>query len=142
MEHRIAVVARKYTLKTKKNNKWDINCPARVDGGLKVHATDFIESINGVDNNVHYVTDEEATKNYLKEMESRIVASQERKALSSMTPGDILRESLKISQNNNSSTEKNKDEEIEKLRSECDSKGIEYSSRAGINKLTQLLNQE
>lgn len=141
MEQRISVVARKYTLKTKKNRVWDKNCRARVDGGLKVYSTEFIESMNIVDNNIYYVIDEEATEKYLKDLEVRIAKARERKALSAMSPTDILRESLNASKQSSGSQDAKKTE-IEKLRAQCDAKQIEYSSRAGVKKLTELLNQE
>ena len=158
MDHRIAVVARKYTLQTKKDNKWDINCLSRIDGGLKVYSTEFIESINSIDNNIHYVIDEEATKTYLEYKEQRIQEAKEKKALASMTPVEILREAVnhkpkktpsKIEEkpakvttdNSKENAEETTQDKIKRLRAECDARGLPYHERAGVNKLTQILNR-
>lgn len=160
MEYSVAVVARKFTLKTKKDNKWNINCPARVDGGTKVHPREFIEGINSIDNNVHYVIDEEATAIYLENLEERIQAAKEKKAIAAMTPAEILRESInrepakpKKSPTPQPTTSKptpvapveekteTTEETIIRLRGECDAKGIPYHERAGVKKLTELLNK-
>ena len=147
METRRAVVATQYRLRTKKDGKWDINCPAKVDEGTKVHPTEYIQEMNSIDNNLHFVIDEEATETYLERLEQRIANAKVKNQQNSMSTAEVLGQILKTQQPKEVVSKPKKEKvveevkTVEELRAECDELGISYHTKAGVKKLTELLEQ-
>ena len=145
METRRAVVATQYRLRTKTSDgKWDINCPAKVNEGTKVHPTEYIETMNEIDNNLHFVIDEQETEKYLNRLEKRIVDAKQKTEQKGMSTAEVLGKLLQNKERIEPVTKEVKvlatdTVSLEELRGQCDELGITYHSKAGVKKLTELL---
>ncbi len=124
-----SVVATRYRLRTKVTKPldgkskqiWDINCPARIDEGKKLQISSYIEEMNGIDCNIYYEIDEQATEEAHEYLKAKLAAKKDKEKNSNLSTNDAigkLAEALNLNKGSKDNDEEEVDPEIIELRAE------------------------
>ena len=128
--------------------KFQLTEPLSINGGTwrkdgrkqlvhrKVVSRQFVEDRNSHDNNELYVIDEEASLELEAQRTLNIKEKEENAKREKLTTADLIDAMV-----NKTSKKVEEPREIDLLRAECDELNIEYSPRAGVKKLKELLNK-
>ncbi len=126
-----SVMATRYRLQTRKMKEvdgkmkqiWDINCPARIDEGKKLQISEYIEEMNGIDSNIYFEVDEEATEKAHEYLRAKLEAKKEKDKNSNLSTNDAIGKLAEAINKGNSSKKVKKenkdvedDPELEELR--------------------------
>tara|TARA_R110000782_G_scaffold76704_3_gene152527 strand:+ start:25 stop:528 length:504 start_codon:yes stop_codon:yes gene_type:complete len=155
-----SVVATKYRLQTRimKDDKqiWDVNCKSRVNEGKKLQVSEYVEQMNGYDNNMFFEIDEEATVAAHEANKKRAAERVEKAKGDNMTNADVLKSLAKGMEAIAGKSEKKPKKEanplvftfgerssddmsLEDLQELCKENGIKFHHKSKREKLISLI---
>lgn len=159
-----SVVATRFRLRTKITKQvdgkdkqiWDINCPARINEGKKLQISSYIEEMNGIDCNIYYEIDEEATEKAQEYLRDKLAAKKDKEKNSNLSTNDAIGK-LAEAINKGNAPKKEKKEEVkesltftfgeyssddmslEDLQQYCKDNTIKFHHKSKRNKLISLI---